>query len=228
MAEIRVEKKQAGAIWPWLLGLLAIIAALFFLFVDFDDENRHTSETEIVVEEPNALAVKDDNVGKTNTEGVMTDNGEISKSVAAFAAFVNEPKTEMNLDHDYTRKGLKMLSASLSSMADRYDLDNIQLQNAKKLMMNKVDYLDNDPTDTKHADNILEAFMSATKVMEQIQTKHLPDMRAQVQDVCSQAKEFKADELTLSQKDAVKDFFAQAADTVQKMALALEKDAATG
>lgn len=225
MAEIRVEKKETS-IWPWLLGLLFLVIAGFLLFNAFDDDNEVIGEAdpEIEVENPTAIAMENDRTGEVVPTGVRTDNGMISKSTAAFTAFVNSPDAEMNLEHDYTRKGLKMLSASLESMADRYDLDNVQLQDAKKLMMNKVAVLDNDPMSTKHADHIQEAFMSATKVMEQIQQKHLPNMAKEVRKVCDEAKAFKADELTLHQKDAVKAFFSDAAAALQRMSVALEKE----
>lgn len=226
MAEIRVEKKSTS-IWPWLLGLLFLVIAGFLLFNAFDDDNDVIGEaenTEIEVENPTAIAVEDNREAEVINTGIVTENGVISKSTAAFAAFIESPDAEMNLDHDYTRKALRMMSASLTSMADRYDLDNVQLQNAKKVMASKIDILDNNPMSDKHADHIQEAFMSATKVMEQIQQKHLPGMAKEVRMVCDEAKAFKANELTLHQKDAVKSFFSDAANTLQKMAVALEKE----
>ncbi len=225
MAEIRVEEKKTS-IWPWLLGLLFLVIAGFLLFNAFDDDNEVIGEadTQIEAEDPTAIAMENDRVGEPVPTGVRTDNGMIAKSTAAFAAFVESPDAEMNLEHDYTRKALKMLSASLEAMTDRYDIDDVQLQNAKKLMMNKVAVLDNDPMSTEHADHIQEAFMSATKVMEQIQQKHLPNMAKEVRMVCDEAKAFKADKLTLHQKDAVKTFFSDAADVLTKMSVALEKE----
>lgn len=220
MADIRVEKETSTPIWPWLLGLLFLVLAGLFLFGVFDDDDD--------IADVDDIEVIEENVKTPVATPVYNDDLEVSKAVAAFAAFIETPNAEMNLEHDYTRKGLRMLSASLESMTDRYDIENVQLQQAKALMMRKVAILDDNAASTKHADHIKEAFMSATAVMEQIQQKRLPTMGDEVNAVIAEAKDFSANELTLHQKDKVKSFFDNAAKTISMMAVTLQKGERVG
>ena len=234
MADIRVERKSTS-IWPWLLGLALLVLAGLFLFGAFDDDNdayiTDADDTELdegTLESNTVLDGDANDLPQPTVVGNEDGDYEVRKSIAAFTAFVDEPEVEMNLEHDYTRKGLKLLAGSLTALADRYDIEDVQLQNAKKVMINKANVLDNNWKSTDHADHIQEAFMSATKVMEQIQQKHLPGMSKEVRKVCDEAEGIDPHTLTLDQKNAVKTFFRDAADVVEQMNIQLAGNTRVG
>lgn len=52
MAEIKVEKRGKTPIWPWIIGILLLIAVIWFLFEALqDDTEREYERREIEAEE---------------------------------------------------------------------------------------------------------------------------------------------------------------------------------
>ena len=152
------------------------------------------------------------------TAVTVANNTMATMAVSKFNTFVANPEVEMNLDHDYTCKGLKLMAGALTAMENEYDLDDVNVRKTAMLLKQKADILDNDWRSTKHADHIKEAFMAATESMSAIQQAYLPGMATRINQLKSEARDVDPSTLTLNQKEDVKSFFRQYADAINDMA----------
>lgn len=74
MANIPVEKKSGGSIWPWLIGLLVLLGLVILLFqLFFDEENDvDTEPTSEQVEQVEPRATEPSAAGAAAAGGVIT------------------------------------------------------------------------------------------------------------------------------------------------------------
>ncbi len=199
MAEIKIEQKKQ--VWPWLLVGL-VIAALLVYFLVFRDNGKNTE-----------AVIQADYITNTNEAdllGVKETNG----TIAAYVNFVENNKEKMSLDHAYTNEALLKLIEATNAMANEvgYDVQaDIEKVKEYAIMITK------DPFETTHANNIRKADDILTKVLQNIQKAKYPGLADEVEELKSSSASIKPEVLTLDQKDAVKNYFAKAADLLQKM-----------
>ena len=190
MAEIKIEQKKT--VWPWLLIGLVIVALLLYFLV-FRDNDKNTE----VVTEAEYI---------TNTN----DNG----AVAAYVNFVENNKGKMSLDHEYTNEALLKLIEATKAKANEVGYEvQADIEKAKEY----AEMITKDPFETSHADNIKKADGILTNVLQNIQKAKYPTLAPEVEALKSASESIKPGVLTLDQKDAVKNYFTQAADLLQKM-----------
>lgn len=222
MAEIRIEEKKSPNLLPWILGLLALLLVAGLFLIDFDNDDDNLVENE-ATEEVEYIAPKDATDAAIVAPGVTELAAmDLPQRVATFVKCVERPAAKMNLEHDYTRENLRLLAGSLDAMANNYDLDDVALKAAADELREQAAVLDNNWRSTKHADHIQNAFVAATKVMERLQEKYIPNAKAEVNAVVSQVEKLNTKDLTLDQKKEIKGFFDAAADAVLTMAQDLE------
>jgi|TARA_R110000737_G_scaffold104095_1_gene137258 hypothetical protein len=199
MAEIKIEQKKQ--VWPWLL-IGFILVALLVYFLVFRDNGENT---EAVTEE--------DYITNTNEADLLGVN-ENNSTVAAYVNFVGNSQEKMSLDHGYTNEALLKLIAATNAMANEVgydveaDLENVR-EYAKMIAKN--------PFETTHADNIRKADDILTNALQNIQKAKYAGLADEVEELKSASESIKPGVLTLEQKDAVKNYFAKAADLLQKM-----------
>ena len=99
MTEIKIEKKKS--LFLWILLILGIIAALFFLFFRNNEmRNENTDEkTEI---------------NDVDEKSTVLEN----TAVKTYIAFIEDSSTNMNLDHDYTSEAINKLADAVEEKAD--------------------------------------------------------------------------------------------------------------
>jgi len=199
MAEIKIEQKKP--VWPWLLVGLVVVALLLYFLV-FRDNDKNTE----VVTEPDDIT----NTYESDLLGVKEDNG----TVAAYVSFVENNKEKMGLDHEYTNEALLKLIEATNAMANEvgYDVE-ADIQQAKEY----AKMISTDPFETSHADNIRKADDILTNVLQNIQKEKYPTLSDEVEALKSASESIKPGVLSLDQKEAVKNYFAVAADLLQKM-----------
>ena len=199
MAEIKIEQKKQ--IWPWLLVGLFIVALLVYFLV-FRDKSKNTeavTEADYITNtnEPDLLGVKENN-----------------SIVAAYINFIENSKEKMSLDHAYTNEALLKLIEATNAMANEVGYEvKADLEKVKGY----ANMITKDPFETTHADNIRKADDIIANVLQNIQKAKYPGLADEVEELKSASASINPDVLTLNQKDAVKNFFAKAADILQKM-----------
>jgi hypothetical protein len=203
MAEIKIEQKNQ--IWPWVVAGL-VLAAVLVYFLVFRDSNINTSTTAKEVTETNHVS----QVNESDLLGVKENNS----TVAAFVNFVENSKGKMSLDHAFTNEALLKLTDATSAMANevgfevRADIEKVK-EYAKMITI--------DPYETTHANSIRKAADILTVVLQNIQKAKYPGLSGEVAKLKSASESINPEVLTLDQRDAVKNYFAKAADLLKKM-----------
>ena len=196
MAEIKIEKKQP--IWPWILGILLLAVAAYFIF--FKDKDVVTDKI---------TTTKDTIVEQTE----MPDNTNLT-GVAAFAAFVNKEDGNMTLDHEYSNEALNKLINATEEVSAKANLDSkADLEKARM----HADKITENPEATSHADHIKMSTDIISSVLQNLATTKFPDLKAEANKAKMSSDAINVKELTLNQKDKIKAFFADAADLLDKM-----------
>lgn len=196
MAEIKIEKKQP--IWPWILGILLLAVAAYFIF--FKDKDVVTDKI---------TTTKDTIVEQTE----MPDNTNLT-GVAAFVAFVNKEDGNMTLDHEYSNEALNKLIDATEEVSAKANLDSkADLEKARM----HADKITENPEATSHADHIKMSTDIISSVLQNLATTKFPTLKAEANKAKMSSDAINVKELTLNQKDKIKAFFADAADLLDKM-----------
>jgi len=190
MTEIKIEKKKP--VWPWLLLVLGLLVAAWFLFFRND---------------------KDEPV-ETSDKTALIDIHENNSRVAAYVTLINSDTNKMSLDHSFTSEALTKLTDAVDAMATEAGYDvKVDIAKAKQY----AEEITKDPMSTTHADKIRSAADVLSTSLQNMQQAKYPGLRAEAADVKSAATAIKPEILTLDQRDAVKSFFRQAADLLSRM-----------
>lgn len=201
MAEINIEKKTPK--WPWiLLALVIIIGILLYVFaLNGDDEGN---------DEYNR-----DKTEETTEEREDTRQSSLSNStVLAYVSFINEDSDSMGLDHEFTNEALSRLTEATNAMANeinhdiRKDIDTVRTLTEK---------ITTDPYETTHANSIKEVAGILAQALQNMQQHAFPDFDNEADEVKNAASDIETDVLTLEQKEAVKNFFSESANLLEKM-----------
>ena len=200
MAEIKIEQKKP--VWPWLLLVLVIALVIYFLMFR---NNDNVNTTEVVTEK---------NYVPGTNETNLLDVKENNSTVAAYVNFVENSKEKMSLDHAYTNEALLKLIEASNAMANEVGYEvRADLEKAGEY----AKMITKDPFETTHADNIRKADDIITNVLQNIQKAKYPGLADEVEELKSASESIKPEVLALEQKDAVKNYFAKAAELLEKM-----------
>jgi hypothetical protein len=201
MAEIKIEQKKQN--WTWMIVGFVIAAILVYFIVFRDNNNSNTIEK---VTETNYVS----HVNESDLLGVKENNS----TVAAFVSFVENDTTRMSLDHAYTNEALLKLKAATNAMAGEIGYDiRADLEKVEESAI----LITREPFETSHAKNIRNAADKSTTALQNIQLAKYPGLKSEVDELKSASESIKPENLTLEQKDAVKNYFAKASDLLQKM-----------
>jgi len=190
MTEIKIEKKKT--IWPWLLLVLGILVAAWFLF--FRNDKAKPAETVDKIE--------------------LIEIHENNTIVATYVAFINSDTNKMSLDHAFSNEALTKLTDALEAMANEADYD-VKADIAKTKQL--VDEITKDPLVSNHADKIRNVADVLSTSLQNLQQAKYPGLAAEAAEVKSAAAAIDPITLTLDQRGAVKSFFRKAADLLTKM-----------
>jgi len=190
MTEIKIEKKKP--VWPWVLLLFGLLAAVWFLFL----RNDQTAPVE------------------TADKTALIDEHENNNIVAAYVSFINADTNTMSIDHAFTSEALTKLTDAVDAMANETGYDvKADIDKAKQYAAD----ITKDPMSTTHTDKIRNADEVLGTALQNLQQAKYPTLSAEAADVKSAAMEIKTEILTLDQRDAVKSFFKKAADLLTEM-----------
>jgi hypothetical protein len=181
-----------------------VLAALLVYFLGFRDNNYSNTTKEVT--DTNYVS----QVSESDLLGVKENNS----TVAAFVNFVENDANRMSLDHAYTNEAFSKLTAATNAMAREIGFD-IQTD-IKKIEESSI-LITREPFETSHARNIRNAADGSTTALQNMQRAKYPGLASEVNELKSASASINPEILTLDQKDAVKNFFAKAADVLKKM-----------
>ncbi len=208
MAELNVKKKRKSPV-GWIILGLVVIALIVWIVVDNNDNEVMTSENNEQIMEPN------------QDEGAMTpgendaENSDMDAKVQEFVSFVNGTDS-ISMDHEVTHEGITKLTEALAAVTpDGVPDDNVK-NDVDALKQEANQLLDNRLSE-QHANIMRNSFISAAKIIENIQKDNYPDLDEEANQVMEAAEDIDAQQLATNQKEDIKSFFDEAADALQKM-----------
>ena len=220
MAEIKIEPRSSGgSVWPWILGLLALLLVGWLVFEAFDEEDElEMTETEAVADPyvtENTFA--DD---ETLVAGTVYD---YDREYATYQQQYQEMEGNMGLEHEYSQRLMRSLAATISGFATEQNLNNnAQVSQAVETLRQKANAIDNNWRSVQHANMLNQAANAVADAMATIQQQVAPDMQQPVNDIRQAAQQIDPGVQTLNQKDAVKNFFRTSMMALQQMGADVE------
>lgn len=211
MAEIEIEKKKP--VWPWILLVLIILAIIYFLVFADDDTADSEENTTEEIQDPTAFEDESDETADWETEMRNDTLAYTGAGVTGYSSYIGD-ESQMGVDHEYTSTALLYLIDAVREKATdlgidaRDDIQNLR-ENAKEIREN--------PQNTNHAGTIKEVGKEIANFMGDMQQKNFPNLEQEITQVEEAVDKIDPDTETLQQKDAVKTFFQEAEDVLQKM-----------
>ncbi len=202
MADIKLERRERN-VWPWVLVGVLILALLVWFLAD-----RGPRVAEIDVDAPPAAAFP--------TEEIPP--GEAGN----FAAWVRDTnaRDEAGMEHAYTADGIRHLAAAIGDATERDSVRGQPLDEQLNRMRAYADSVQRDPEALNHARYARSAFLLGTEMLEDIDRTEHPDVDAGISQTREAAGMVDANVSLLDQIDRVERFFANASETVTRLARA--------
>ena len=209
MADIDVVRR-GPTVWPWLIGVALVVAALLWMNRDRFDDRDDRIDTASMEASPSGAA-------RASTAPLPT-------AVSAFVAFAEErPPAEVGLAHTYTTTGIDRLATALDAVATPNAGREEAVDRQLEAFRDKAERLKGDPNSLEHSNLVRDVFTAAVDVMAAVQQRHLSDqsgVRGQIEELRQSAEAVDGGTPLLDQTERVTAFFDRAAETLEVLARA--------
>jgi len=215
MAEINIQRKKSSPS-PWLLIVLALavlgLIAYFFLRADTGTP-APTPAAPATSASPPATDAEAEAIARATPPPA---DGSSNAAVADMAA-EEAPATPDELAAfataeaaapDYGRRGLQMLSATLSDLADRTDLRDPAVSEKRNDLTSATSRLDEASASLK------PGLVAATALMQAMQQKAYPELEGPVSELAELARQLSGRQ-TAADQAPLQSFFTKAAEVVR-------------
>lgn len=221
MAEINIEKKKP--IWPWIIIILIILAAIYFFWVYTDRDHTYNNEEML---QTDTISQLDENSVYDNT---LTDSTTLytgsygtirhERALADYFGFV-ENKNNMALDHEYYRTALFKLITATKREAE---IKNVDVDAHIEAAMESAEMVTNDPASTKdsatgnHTNKIKDAADHIAQALQTIQQKEFDNLSNEANEVQLAVADIDVDASGDQNQRDINIFFDKSARLLQKM-----------
>ncbi|QIX62041.1 hypothetical protein HER32_12935 [Hymenobacter sp. BT18] len=213
MADINIQRKKSSPS-PWLLILLVLLViggAAYFLL-------RHDAGSSAPVSTPAAspeTPLPDSTTGaetgpRPDANAAVADMSTPTEVVVApeeLAAFAASDAATP----DYGRRGLQILSATLSSLADRADFRDAAISTRRDDLTSATSRLEEEGA------SLRPGFTAATLLLQAMQQKGYPELEADVNQLTAQADALTGRVATAQDQAALQAYLKQAARLVKAL-----------
>ena len=198
MAELNTNKKKKPIVTWVIFGVIIVVIAVW-LITSLSDE-------------PKLVDVK----GEEEEYGTELRQNDTEQIYTEFTSFIEDSaeSLDMGIHHHYTSRGIALLSSTLEFLAENI---GVNTQNSQNELVQKSNAIEQDPYSTEHAGTIKEAFLSAVDILEELQEERFQNMSRDVGELRQIAESLSDEDLTLDQKEKVKNFFEKSANVVSLM-----------
>lgn len=205
MAELHIERKDRS-IWPWVIGVLLLLALLWFVF------GRGNRNDVVATDTAAPVVALDANAANTGTTPA---------AVTEFARYTGDTVANgANLAHDYTAEGLRRLADAIEAVAVGGSATGVDIQQRTAEIRQRADAMQRDPNSTEHALQAREAFLLASGTMRQMQEARFSGLAGAVGELNGAATAIQAERRLLDQTSEVRRFFERAAAVLGEMSRA--------
>lgn len=226
MADIDVERERRS-IWPWILGLLALLL-LIWLLVELFDRDREDVAVAPVADTAAMVApapvIGPDTVG-VGVVGNTAAGAAAPQAVQAFASACvgsSDAQNDMGMMHSYTQRCIRQMTEAVAAVVGRDTVGGQALSARLQTLRTEAARLDNNAQSTRHADIVHNVFTQTADLLNQVQEQRRYGGSAAsgaVSQVRTAAQAIRPGTELLNQKAAVGTFFQRAADALRMMAM---------
>ena len=200
MAEIKIQKRR-NQVWIWIIALV-LVAVIIWILSSYFNFTKKEGE----------LAIFTDSTEKHQEE--VLDSSVVSK-INDFDLFVNNPNPGNNIT-DYTKEGLRKLSAVLNTMIKQNDTLQSNFENQQDTLRKNIDNMESYSDYSKNCIDIKNAFLSCAGLIQSIQEKNYDSLANRVAEVKYTAQSIDAMQPIRTQENKIKEFFKRS-DIVLKL-----------
>jgi hypothetical protein len=212
MAEIRIKKRRSP-IWPWLVGILIVLGALWFMLEFFLTEHGIRFETSI--DERYRIEER----YREGYENYPT----YTKRIDDFIALINDKSfIEEDVDEERAREGMQLLSEALDEVIEEQDIKNQEIIADKHVLSEQVNGNVNHHNEDLTPDSdinrdINRSFYTAANLFAGIQQEQYPELGGVVAEVQESAMAIEPSEEIREQGEKVKDFLIKSGHALQSI-----------
>jgi hypothetical protein len=210
MAEIRIKKKRSP-IWPWLVGILIVLAAVWLMLEFVLTEQGIRFETKI----KEKFHIEENN-RRSEGNGYQTH----TKRIDDFIALVNdETFIEEHIDADKAREGMQLLAEALDEVIDEHGISNQEIIADNHVLSEQVNGSGQDQNEgpAVNETDLNRSFYTAANLIEGIQQEKFPEIYTIVADVKESAMAIEPYKNISEQSEQVKDFLIRSGHALQSM-----------
>ena len=196
-----IENAKAPNIWPWLIGMVAIVAVLFWMNSSREADN-------------------DVDRGPTRADPAVGSTGAMPSALAAFVSFAEAaPPDDVGLARAYAAAGIDRLATALDAVAGSAARD-APVSKQLEIFRDKAGRLEGSPTSLQHAELVRDVFTSAVDVIVAIESEAPQDgvvLRGWIHELRRSAEAVDDGQPLLAQTVRVNAFLDRAADALQQI-----------
>ena len=214
MTEIKIEKKKP--IWPWVILVLIILAAIYFFWY-YNDRDYVMDENLIPLDtvSQNDNAYRDD-TNRTTDETLYTGiYGTVTNEhdLADYFTFVDN-KENKSVDSTFYRTAFFKLITATKRQAE---MENVDVSSNISSAMQNATNLTNDPAKGTKADNAKKAASDVAKALNTLIDKDPDNLSSSMKEVDSAVSGIDGSQTLESQSNNIDAFFDKSARLLQKM-----------
>lgn len=210
MAEIKIEKKSP--IWPWILVILIILAAIYFFWA-YNDKDLDGTDDVITRD---TISQVEEQYDELETAPLYTGTYGTVKSEQAFAdyfKFVDSVDTD-SADKSFYRTGFLKLIAATKRQAE---LDSVDVSSNLTAATESAEKLTNATTPSTKSSDAKKAATEISNALKAIQKEDYANLTNEVSDVDEAVTEINGNETLEKQSSNIDSFFDTTARLIQKM-----------
>lgn len=213
MANIDIQRK-GPTIWPWLIGLLAVVVVVWIWAAAADDTDD--TDQPIAVAPPPGAAPAGTTGTTPGTTGATPGTADApGGAISDYLEFAGAPglpagTPEMGKDHEYTAEGIRKLGAALQDLVERRP--GVESQQRLDRFRESAQKIQQDPTSAGHADRVREVFTTAADVVASVEAGAGDTLRQAATAIDGSTP-------LLEQREQVRTFFRQSAEAIQRLAM---------
>ncbi|MGE5680635.1 MAG: hypothetical protein ACM34K_07130 [Bacillota bacterium] len=201
MADINIQPKKPSP-WSYVLYGVALLAIAFLVF-------RSTNRSNKPVE----------------TQSVVVDTNKVAGSVNAFISYIHNtnPNEETGSTNEgenspqFASYGLHLLSAAIGATVVRDEPKDEELNQMRQKLEQVSDSINSNWDATSKAQDIRMAFISAADLLNELQERHYPELKNNIQQLHKEAEAINPGLRATEQSVQVKKFFEQSGQVLQAM-----------
>lgn len=205
MAEIKIEKKKP--IWPWILVILIILAAVYFFWYKNDQkhtDNELTNNDTITKIDQSSVYMNDEDNGEDSTALYDGRYGTVynEQAIADYLSFVDNKESNAN-QKDYYKTAFSKLIAATKREAE---IANVAINtNISSAMTNA------------ETDKWKMAATDVSKALKSIQQEKFDNLSSEADAVNNAVAKIEVNTKPDNKNDGLDDFLDKSASLLQKM-----------